>query len=118
MTKNPEINLEAISECAKHYLARSRSTRHAKKFSAKCELPCGCEEAAINDLLDSYECPECETIYFYSFCWKEAVQEGDTWHCNICGECCDWRVWHCERCNKCTYGISLPCEGCGQTYSK
>lgn len=41
------------------------------------------------------------------------TQESNTWHCEVCKECQDWRDWHCAACNKCTYGLSLPCDGCG-----
>ncbi len=115
MTNKVEINTDDISDCARRYLTKSRS-KQAKKLDSKCELPCGCEEVAINDLLDSYECTECETTYFYSFCWNEVAQEGDTRHCSACGKCRDWREWHCAHCNECTYGISLPCEGCGRQH--
>jgi MinD superfamily P-loop ATPase len=41
------------------------------------------------------------------------VQQGNTWHCGVCGTCRDWREWHCASCNRRTYGVTLPCEGCG-----
>jgi len=58
--------------------------------------------------------------WFYSFCRKSWQQDSCTSHCEICGECNDWREWHCKVCNACTYGVSLPCEGCGgvsETYA-
>ena len=58
-------------------------------------------------------CQGCGEVYWYSFCWQDVVQDDCTWHCEICGQCRDWREWHCERCNKCTYGVSLPCQHCG-----
>lgn len=85
-----------------------------KQREEEYELPCGCEEVALQDLISEYECSECGEIYFYSFCWKDVVQESDTWHCKVCKECRDWREWHCKSCNSCTYGVSLPCEGCGK----
>jgi len=77
------------------------------------ELPCGCGEALLGDLIEEYTCPECEESYWYSFCWDEVAQSGNTWHCEVCRTCRDWREWHCPRCNRCTYGQSLPCETCG-----
>lgn len=77
------------------------------------ELPCGCEEVALKDLISEYECSECNEIYFYSFCWKAVVEESHTWHCKTCKTCREWREWHCKTCNVCSYGVSLPCEGCG-----
>lgn len=77
-------------------------------------LPCEHGSAPLEALLGEYACPECDTTYWYSFCWREVVQEGDTWHCEVCRQCKDWREWHCERCNRCTYGMTLPCDRCGQ----
>ena len=78
------------------------------------ELPCGCGTAPLKALLDSYECPGCGESFWYSFCWGDVVQWGDTWHCEICRTCRDWREWHCKHCNRCTYGVTLPCEYCGR----
>ena len=78
------------------------------------ELPCGCEEVALKELLGKYVCKSCKESYYYSFCWNDVVQDDNTWHCEICNKCRDWREWHCVFCNKCTYGVSLPCEGCGR----
>lgn len=77
------------------------------------DLPCGCEQAALEDLLDEYMCSECEEVYFYSFCWKEVSDLYSLWHCEICKTCRSNSEWHCKKCNKCTYGLSLPCENCG-----
>lgn len=82
------------------------------------ELPCGCQEVALKDLLHTYTChgEGCEGAYSFSFsfCWNDVVQDDCTWHCEICGTCRDWREWHCDNCNKCTYGITLPCQHCGK----
>jgi hypothetical protein len=78
------------------------------------ELPCGCEEVPLSEIVGEYNCQVWETGYWYSYCWKDVVQDDQTWHCEICGMCRDWREWHCERCNRCTYGMTLPCEGCGR----
>lgn len=85
-----------------------------EELDEKYELPCGCEETELRNLIGLYDCKKCGTVYWYSFCWDEVVQDGDTWHCDICGTCRDWREWHCKYCNKCTYGVTLPCEGCGR----
>jgi hypothetical protein len=85
-----------------------------KALQEKYELPCGCEEAALKDLVNEYECSDCGEAYFYSFCWKDVVQTNDSWHCKPCKTCRDWREWHCKSCNACTYGASLPCETCGK----
>jgi hypothetical protein len=77
------------------------------------ELPCGDASVPLEQLLKEYTCPECNEDYWYSFCWGIVVQTGDTWHCERCGQCRDWREWHCENCDKCTYGVTLPCEHCG-----
>jgi hypothetical protein len=75
-------------------------------------LPCEHTELPLKTLLIGYECPECIEVYSYSLCWNDVVQQGNTWHCEVCGTCRDWREWHCESCNRCTYGVSLPCERC------
>ncbi len=76
-------------------------------------LPCEHAELPLKTLLIGYECPECIEVYSYSLCWNDVVQQGNTWHCEVCGTCRDWREWHCEECRRCTYGVTLPCEGCG-----
>jgi len=106
-------DIQGLTECALENIKTIKSLTPAQR-NKKYELPCGCEEAPLKDLLEGYECTDCEETYFYSFCWKESVQEGDTWHCTACKTCRDWREWHCETCNTCSYGVSLPCEGCGK----
>ena len=105
------IDVEKLSLCAlqniEAYLALGE-----KKLKEKKELPCGCEPVALKDLIDEYEC-ECSTLYWYSFCWNEVVQDSCTWHCEVCRECRDWREWHCENCNRCTYGVTSSCMHCG-----
>jgi hypothetical protein len=83
------------------------------EFDALLALPCGDTQASLKELVKGYTCSGCGEVYWYSFCWDEVVQEGDTWHCEICHVCRDWREWHCEQCNKCTYGVTMPCEHCG-----
>lgn len=103
---------EHLTACALHAIIKRRSI--SKEELAKVhELPCGCETVSLKELLYLYECQGCEEYYYYSFCWKDVVQDGDTSHCEICHKCRDWREWHCPKCNKCTYGITLPCQRCG-----
>jgi len=106
-------NAQDLTDCALDNIRKVRSLSQTQREKTY-ELPCGCEEVALKNLIEGYECSECEATYFYSFCWKEAVQEGDTWHCTACKTCRDWREWHCETCNNCSYGASLPCQGCGK----
>ncbi len=108
------VNIEQLSECAsstRNINAYKKLTD--KQLNKKYELPCGCEKVPLKDLLEAYECEECSEDYWFSFCWDEVVQEGNTWHCEVCNDCKGWREWHCENCNKCTYGVSLPCQRCG-----
>jgi hypothetical protein len=84
-----------------------------EELNEKYELSCGCEEVPLRDLMGDYTCRKCGDVYWYSFCWDSAESDGHTWHCEICGQCRDWREWHCKKCNRCTYGVTLPCEHCG-----
>ena len=86
-----------------------------KQLDTLYELPCGCEEVSLKDLLDDYSCSECGEVYYYSFCWRDVVQDSCSWHCEVCRKCRDWREWHCPNCNRCTYGVTLPCEHCGRS---
>ena len=104
---------EQLTDCARLHRTKSKSFSQ-KKLKQKQELPCGCEEVAIEDLLSDYQCQECNETYFYSFCWGDVVQESETWHCISCGKCRDASEWHCKRCNECTYGLTLNCENCGR----
>ncbi len=106
------VDVAALSECAL-YNVEAYKALSAEELDAPRELPCGHGSAPLWQLLKSYACPRCSTGCWYSFCWQQVVQEGNTWHCNICGTCRDWREWHCSNCNRCTYGVSLPCEHCG-----
>jgi hypothetical protein len=79
-------------------------------------LPCQHARVPLGELIQRYECKSCNgEEYWYSFCWNDVVQDSCTWHCEVCGQCRDWREWHCETCNRCTYGVSLPCERCGDS---
>src|SRR5205814_9227441 len=102
-------NAEDLTSCALDHLKQIKALSK-KLLEKRYDLPCGCEQVALQDLLGEYECEECGEIYSYSFCWKDVVQDGDTWHCKECKACRDWREWHCTSCNTCTYGASLPCE--------
>lgn len=107
------INAEDLTDCAFDYISQHKALSK-KAEEKKYELPCGCEEVTLGELVSDYQCSECDETYFYSFCWKEVVQSNDTWHCKSCGTCRDWREWHCDSCNICNYGASLPCESCGE----
>lgn len=62
------IDPNNLSKCACHHLAKITKLSSAQ-LQEKYELPCGCEEASLKDLLDDYECAGCGGVYFYSFCW-------------------------------------------------
>ena len=110
---NPIDHSEDLTHCALDNIRKVKALTKKQK-DKKYDLPCGCDQVSLEDLLGEYECEGCNEIYSYSFCWKEIVQDGDTWHCKECKTCRDWREWHCTTCNTCTYGASLPCEGCGK----
>jgi len=107
------IDVEKYSTCALQNINIVKALSQ-EELDEEHELPCGCETVKLKDLLNEYECKECGTEYWYSFCWNDVAQDDCTWHCEICGECRDWREWHCEKCNKCTYGVTLPCQHCGK----
>ena len=112
--KNPlnGVDVESLSICTIQNIEEYQDLSK-EELEEKYELPCGCEQVALKDLVADYRCSKCGEGYWYSFCWDEVVQDSCTWHCEICGTCRDWREWHCETCNRCTYGVTLPCEGCG-----
>ncbi len=110
------VDTEALSVCAIENIHKVKQLTD-KQLDKKWELPCGCEEAALKDLLDDYNCQVCDTPYWFSFCWNAVAEEDQTWHCDVCRMCRDWREWHCPRCNRCTYGVTLPCDGCGGRHS-
>lgn len=113
--KNPlnGLNVEEFSVCAIQNIHSYQKLSKAQ-LDKHIDLPCGCEEVPLRKLMGHYTCTQCDEEYWYSFCWGEVVQDSNTWHCEVCGECRDWREWHCDNCNKCSYGVSLPCEHCGQ----
>ena len=112
--QNPfnEIDVEKYSTCALQNINIVKALSQ-EELDEEHELPCGCETVKLKDLLNEYECKECGSVYWYSFCCDGVAQDDNTWHCEICGECRDWREWHCEKCNKCTYGVTFPCQHCG-----
>ncbi len=112
--KNPlnGLDVENFTSCALQNIHKYKALTK-EDLEEEYELPCGCEEVPLKDLIGEYDCQECGETYWYSFCWDDVEQDSCTWHCEICGECKDWREWHCEKCNRCTYGISVPCEHCG-----
>jgi len=109
------VDVEHLSVCAIQNIEtyKALSERDLEELQ---DLPCGDASVPLRDLLYEYHCEGCGESYWYSFCWGDVVQEGNTWHCEVCHTCRDWREWHCENCNRCTYGISLPCEYCGSKH--
>jgi len=106
-------NLDCLNPCLLSNIKAYQKLSNRQLSQAQ-ELPCGCEEASLQSLIDGYECSDCGDEYRYSFCWKMIIEENHTWHCETCNQCREYREWHCKHCNKCTYGLSLPCEGCGR----
>lgn len=106
------IDVDKLSVCAVQNIQAFKSLS-AQDLAVAYELPCGHESVPLQKLLKEYACQECGEEYWYSFCWNRVEQDSLTWHCEICGQCQDWRVWHCENCNRCSYGLTLPCEHCG-----
>lgn len=105
-------NIDKLTDCARDHIEKI-SLLTSGSLCRKYELPCGCESVPLKDLIYGCECSECGELYFYSFCQKSVVQDGETWHCNVCKTCQDSGVWHCKSCNRCTYGLTLKCEHCG-----
>jgi len=67
-------------------------------------LPCRCGSATFRQLVEEYECPECGSNFYYSFCFQCVVPVGSIWHCEECGLCRDSREFHCYTCKRCSYG--------------
>ncbi len=112
--RNPlnDVDVDKLSVCAIQNIHAFKALSDEELATAYA-LPCDHTRVPLRDLLKDYACPECGEYYWYSFCWDSVEQDSHTWHCEICGQCRDWREWHCENCNKCTYGVTLPCEHCG-----
>ncbi len=112
--KNPlnGVDISKLSVCSIQNIDIYKDLTE-EELNEKYELSCGCEEVPLRDLMGDYTCRKCGDVYWYSFCWDSAESDGHTWHCEICGQCRDWREWHCKKCNRCTYGVTLPCEHCG-----
>jgi len=55
-----------------------------------------------------YACLERREHDRYALWWDTGVEAEQTWHCEVCGTCRDWREEPCEACNRWTYGVSLP----------
>lgn len=107
------VDVESLSVCAIQNIERYKALSE-DDLESTYGLPCECEKVPLRLLIGEYSCSECGEEYWYSFCWDQVVQDSCTWHCEVCGQCRDWREWHCERCDRCTYGVTLPCEHCGQ----
>ena len=110
------VDFQHLSICAIQNIAMVNALTEAE-LSKEYRLPCEHETVPLRLLLDTYSCSQCQELYWYSFCWRIVVESNQTWHCEICNHCRDWREWHCPYCNRCTYGISLPCERCGEYHS-
>lgn len=106
------LDVESLSGCAIAHAAEVKQLS-GSELEQRYELSCG-HAAALGDLLGIHQCKKCKTAYWYSFCWEETVEESQTWHCERCAMCRDWREWHCETCNRCTYGVTQPCDSCGR----
>ena len=106
------VNVINLSLCAIQNIDTYKSLS-PEELEETFELPCEHEWVPLRGLLKEYYCKECGESYWYSFCWNDVVQDGNTWHCQVCRKCRDWREWHCSRCNRCTYGVTLPCQHCG-----
>ncbi len=106
------VDVENLTECALQNIWKYRGLTE-DDLEKEYELPCEHEKVPLKDLTGEYGCTKCGTIYWYSLCWDEVVQDSETWHCKICGQCRDAAEWHCKKCNRCTYGLSMPCEYCG-----
>jgi hypothetical protein len=110
--KDCENNVE-LSACALGHLKEVKKLTE-EESKKEYEINCCGRSVPLKLLLKNYNCPECYSAYYYSFCFDDAMQDSCYWHCMICKKCDKWREWHCENCNKCTYGVSLPCERCGK----
>lgn len=118
LTKNKpnkinKMDIDSLTTCC---LAntKKRQALSTEKLKQQHELPCGCEEVALEDLLSICECQECGEQYYYSFCRKEILEEDHFWHCTDCGKCRESAEWHCKKCDDCTYGLTLSCDHCGK----
>lgn len=107
------VDVEKLSVCTLQNIDEYKELTE-EELDEKYKLPCECESVPLRKLLDFYTCSKCGDAFWYSFCWDDVVEDSQTWHCEVCNECRDWREWHCPDCNKCTYGVSLPCENCGK----
>jgi hypothetical protein len=43
------------------------------------------------------------TLYYYSFCQEDVLDDNCHWHCIKCKKCLGWREWHCGECDKCMF---------------
>jgi hypothetical protein len=115
--KNPFNQIEdpkRLTVCARGHIKKIISLSE-KDLSHLYHLLCDCRESAsLKELLESYECPRCHEVYYYSFCMNEVVHSFSMWHCQVCSTCREDSEWHCKHCNDCTYGLSLECENCGR----
>ena len=80
------MNQQRVSQCASHnetlYLGLSQ-----QELDTPLVLPCGCKTLTLKQLTKSHRCESCDKLYWYSFCLEKIVEEGETWHCEICAAC-------------------------------
>ena len=108
------VDVSNFTDCAVEHIIEYRQLTEAQ-LDEPYDLPCGHSSVPLRKLVGEYACEGCKgEMYWYSFCWKEVVHGGCSWHCKECHKCRDWREWHCDVCGRCSYGISLPCDGCGR----
>jgi len=107
-------NAEQLTDCARYHIKKVISLSEKELLHQENELPCGCENVTLKDLLEDYECSGCDEVYYYSFCMGEIIDTNSMWHCHACGTCREDSEWHCKYCNDCTYGLTLSCENCGR----
>jgi len=106
------VDVSKLTVCAVQNIRRLKALTE-DELNTLVEMPCGHSKVPLRELIDGYHCSGCnDELYWYSFCWNNVAQDSCSWHCEVCGQCRDWREWHCDDCNRCTYGVSLPCQNC------
>lgn len=82
--QNPlnDVDTENLSMCVIQNIQAYKTLSQAA-LNQTHQLPCEHANVPLKTLLTGYECSECSEEYSYSFCWKEVIQEGNSWHCEI-----------------------------------
>jgi len=60
------MDVEALSICTIQHIEEYKELS-SDKLEEKYELPCGCEQVPLKDLLADYSCSKCGEVYWYSF---------------------------------------------------